>query len=46
MKNSSTTDLRMPTASKIWAPRYDLKVEMPIFDITFTTPFSTALLKL
>jgi len=35
----------MPTASKIWAPRYDWIVEMPILDATLMTPLTAALTK-
>ena len=34
VKHKSTTSSWSPTASKIWAPLYDCKVEIPIFPIT------------
>src|SRR5215207_8421052 len=34
-----------PTASKIWAPQYENKVEMPILEIIFKSAFSLALTK-
>jgi hypothetical protein len=41
---SITSSLR-PTASKIWAPQYENKVEMPILEIIFKSAFSLALIK-
>ena len=35
-----------PTHSNTWAPVYDATVEMPIFDMIFSTPFEHALMKL
>jgi hypothetical protein len=31
-------------ASKIWARRYDWMVEMPIFEMTLSTPLFSALM--
>ena len=33
-----------PMLSKIFAPRYERMVEMPIFDMIFFKPLSTALI--
>ena len=38
VKYSSTSSWPRPIASKTCAPVYDATVEMPIFDITFSTP--------
>ena len=46
VKNSSTRSCDRPIASKTWAPRYDATVEMPIFDITLSTPLPSALMRL
>jgi hypothetical protein len=40
----STSPGPSPTASKICAPQYDCTVEIPIFERTFSSPFSTALM--
>ncbi len=37
------TPCESPTASKIWAPRYEATVETPIFDMTLSTPLPSAL---
>ena len=42
VKHTSTTSGPRPITSKIWAPRYESTVEMPIFDRIFSTPASTA----
>ena len=42
-KYSSTSGFASPNASNTCAPVYDAIVEMPIFDITFKTPFDSAL---
>ena len=44
VKQSTIMLWPMPMASKIWAPWYDRTVEMPIFDMTFNTPRSHALM--
>ena len=36
--------LDSPIASNTWAPVYDATVEMPIFDITLSTPLPAALM--
>ena len=36
------TPCESPTASKIWAPRYEATVETPIFDMTLRTPLPSA----
>ncbi len=41
-KYLSTSSRFSPTASKIWAPQYDMYVLMPIFDITLFRPLPTA----
>ena len=38
VKYFSITLSESPTASKIWAPQYDWKVEIPIFEKTFSIP--------
>lgn len=43
VKYSSMISCESPRASKICAPRYPCNVEMPILDIVFRTPSSTAL---
>ena len=43
VKYLSTNALSRPMASKICAPRYDWMVEMPILEVTFTTPLLSAL---
>ena len=42
VKQVSTTCGARPMTSKICAPRYESTVEMPIFDITLSTPPSMA----
>ena len=44
VKYSSTSSRPRPIASKTCAPVYDATVEMPIFDITFSTPLPAALM--
>ena len=41
-----TTSSDIPIASNICAPQYDLRVEIPIFDIIFWIAFPDALIKL
>ena len=41
-KQSSTTSVPSPMASKIWAPTYDATVETPILLITLRTPLASA----
>ena len=43
-KNSATSERDRPTASKLQPPRYDDSTEMPILDITFSRPSSSAFL--
>ena len=43
VKEKSITSSPSPTASKIWAPLYDWRVEMPILPITFMIPFAMPL---
>ena len=40
MKWRSTSSGESPTASKIWAPQYDGIVEIPIFEIVFSSPLA------
>ena len=42
VKHTSTTSGARPTTSKIWAPRYESTVQMPILDRILSTPASTA----
>ena len=44
VKYLSTNAVSRPTASKICAPQYDWYVEMPIFDITLSSPLPIALM--
>ncbi len=46
LKYFDTRSSARPTASKICAPVYDMYVEMPIFDMTFSRPLPTAFVKL
>ena len=43
VKWRSTSSAESPTASKICAPQYDGMVEMPIFDIVFSSPLAMPL---
>ena len=43
VKYRSTNSLSRPIASKIWAPRYDWMVEIPIFEMTLRIPLLSAL---
>ena len=45
VKYSSTRSSDRPIASKTWAPVYEATVEMPIFDMIFSTPLVLALTK-
>ena len=42
LKQTSTTSSARPMISKIWAPRYESTVEMPILDRILSTPASVA----
>ena len=42
VKHCSITSPPSPSASKIWAPQYEDRVEMPIFDSTLSRPCSAA----
>ena len=44
VKYSSMTARSRPMASKTCAPVYEAAVEMPIFDITLSTPLHAALM--
>ena len=44
VKYSSTSSWLRPMASNTCAPQYDATVEMPIFDITLSTPLPAALM--
>ena len=46
VKYSSTRSLARPMASNTWAPVYEATVEMPIFDMIFSTPLVLPLTKL
>ena len=45
-KYLSITSSEIPIASKIWAPQYDLRVDIPIFDIIFWIALPDAFIKL
>ena len=45
VKYSSTSSSDRPMASNTWAPVYEATVEMPIFDMIFSTPLVLALTK-
>ena len=42
VKWASTSSRSRPTASKIWAARYDWIVEIPILEIVFSSPLPSA----
>ena len=42
VKYRSISSLLSPTASKICAPAYERTVEIPIFEIVFSTPLPIA----
>ena len=42
VKYSSMSAPSRPIASKTWAPVYEATVEMPILDITLSTPLQAA----
>ena len=42
VKQARTTSAPRPRASKIWLPLYEAMVEMPILDMTLSTPSVTA----
>ena len=44
VKCRSTSSGARPTASKIWAPQYDGMVEIPIFEIVFSSPLPIPLI--
>ena len=46
VKYSSMNSCASPTASNACAPAYDEIVEMPIFDMIFSTPLPSALITL